>query len=157
MKNIKKINEISEIIKKAKNRGLKVVTTNGTFDILHMGHVRNLEFAKSQGDILIVGVNSDASVRAYKGKDRPIVGELERAGMVASLKSVDYVFIFKEKDPVSWLRKLKPDIHVKGRDRKIGQIIERDVLKEIGAKFVFAPIVKGKSSTNIIEKIKKLK
>src|SRR3989338_3393543 len=107
MKNIKKFSEILKIARKAKRQGLKIVTTNGVFDLLHIGHIRNLEFAKSLGDILIVGVNSDASVRAYKGKNRPIVPEIERALIVASLKSVDYVFIFEEKDPISWLKEIK--------------------------------------------------
>lgn len=150
------LDNIIKIVKKVKRQGLKVVTTNGAFDILHVGHVRNLEFAESFGDILIVGVNSDKSVRANKGPGRPIVRERERAQMVGALKSVDYVFIFNEKTPISWLKKLKPDIHVKGRDRTIDQIVEKDVLKKIGAKFVFAPFIKGQSSTKIIEKIKKL-
>src|SRR3989344_8147299 len=151
MKNIKKFSEILKIVKDAKNQGKKVVTTNGTYDILHIGHVRNLEFAKKQGDILIVGINSDSSVRAYKGKNRPIIPEGERAEMVAALSSVDYVFIFKEKASDPWLRKLRPHIHVKGQGRNL----EKETLKAIGAKFIFAPLVAGKSSTNIIEKIKK--
>ncbi len=150
------INNIVKIVEKLKKEGLKIVTTNGSFDILHIGHIRNLEFARSLGDVLIVGVNSDASIRVYKGKNRPVVPELERALIVASLKSVDYVFIFEEKDPVSWLKKLKPHIHVKGGDRTIKQIIERHILKEVGTKFVFAPLVKGRSSTNIIKKIVRL-
>ena len=147
------IDNIVKVVKKLKKGDLKIITTNGSFDILHTGHIHTLEFAKSLGDVLIVGVNSDASVMAYKGKDRPIISEVERALIVASLKSVDYVFIFKEKDPVSWIKKIKPHIHVKGKDRTMEQIIERHILKEIGAKFVFVPIIKGKSSTNIIKKI----
>ncbi|OGI74675.1 hypothetical protein A2740_02445 [Candidatus Nomurabacteria bacterium RIFCSPHIGHO2_01_FULL_43_16] len=152
-KSVASIKNIVKIVEKSKKEGLKIITTNGSFDILHIGHIRNLEFAKSLGDVLIVGVNSDASVRVYKGKNRPIVPEIERALIVASLKSVDYVFIFEEKDPISWLKEIKPHIHVKGRNRSMEQIIERHILKEIGAKFVFAPLVKGKSSTNIIKKI----
>src|SRR3989344_6757653 len=89
------IDNIVKVVKKLKKGDLKIITTNGSFDILHTGHIHTLEFAKSLGDVLIVGVNSDASVMAYKGKDRPIISEVERALIVASLKSVDYVFIFK--------------------------------------------------------------
>ncbi len=156
-RNVKKLSEILSIVRAAKRRGLKIVTTNGAFDILHIGHVRNLEFAGSQGDILIVGVNSDKSVRSYKDKNRPIILERERAEIVAAMKSVDYVFIFKEKTPIPWLKKLKPDVHVKGGDRTMNQIIEKDILKKIGAKFVFAPFTKGRSSTDLIERISRIK
>ena len=155
-KNVKKISEIVAIARRAQSRGLTVVTTNGTFDLVHVGHLRNLKFAKSLGDILIVGVNSDASVKAYKGPKRPIVSEGERAEVIASLDPVDYVFIFNDETPIPWLKKIRPNVHVKGGDRKMNQIIERHTLKKIGAKFAFAPFTKGKSSTNIIEKISRL-
>lgn len=153
---VKSLAAIARIAKIAKAHGKTVVTTNGAFDILHVGHVRNLGFAKSQGDILIVGVNSDASVKACKGPKRPIVGENERAEILASLNSVDYVFIFNDVNPIPWLKKIKPNVHVKGADRSLGQIVEKDTLKKIGAKFAFAPLIKGKSSTNVIEKITKV-
>ena len=149
---IKKLSEIIPIIKTAKRRGMVVVTTNGAFDLLHIGHIRNLEFAKSLGDMLIVGVNSDSSVRSYKGSRRPIVAEKERAQMVAALKPVDHVFVFKEKTPISWIKKLRPDIHVKGKENRT--VVELDALKKVGAKLVLAPFTKGKSSSIIITKIK---
>ncbi len=158
---VKKLTEILRVVRNAKRRGLKVVTTNGAFDLIHVGHVRNLEFAKSLGDILIVGVNSDASVRAYKGPKRPIMGEHERAEIVASLKPVDHVFIFGDKNPIPWLKKIKPDFHVKGAEWgnaanskwKIKKVVELPTLKKIGARLVFAPFFRGRSSTNLIAKI----
>lgn len=162
-KSVTTLNNIIKIAKKAKKQGLKIVTTNGAFDLLHIGHIRNLEFAKSLGDVLIVGINSDASVRAYKGKNRPIMREFDRAEIVASLKPVDYVFIFSDKNPIAWLKKIRPHFHVKGGEWKqaktskwkIKKVVELPTLKKMGAKFVYAPFIKGKSSTNILEKIKK--
>lgn len=152
-KKVKKLKEVMAAVKKAKSRNLKIVTTNGCFDLIHVGHVRNLEFAKSQGDILVVGVNSDKSVKSFKGKNRPIVPERERAEVIAALKPVDYVFIFKEKTPVAWLEKIRPDVHIKGGDRKPEEIAELKILKKMGAKFVALPLVKNKSTTRLIEKI----
>ncbi len=155
-KKVKNLSEVIRIATHARARGKKVVTTNGTFDVLHIGHVRNLEAAKLHGDILIVGINSDASVKAYKGKDRPILPAAERAEVIASLKPVDYVFIFESETPIPWLKKIKPHIHVKGADRKVSEIIEKKALDEIGAKLVLVPYLKGKSTSAIIEKIRKL-
>jgi rfaE bifunctional protein nucleotidyltransferase chain/domain len=139
----------------AKRKRKKIVTTNGCFDILHVGHLRSLVAAKALGDVLVVGINSDASVRALKGKNRPVVGERERAEIIASLKPVDAVFIFSEKDPRKWLAKLKPDVHAKGSDRTMDEIVEKDVVERGGGKIVRLSLKKGKSTTNIIEKIKK--
>lgn len=155
-KKIKKIEEIETLVQVAKKKGRKVVTTNGCFDILHIGHIRNLEKAKSLGDFLIVGVNADQSVRENKGKSRPVVPEGERAEIIAALKSVDYVFIFKDKTPSNWLLKIKPHIHVKGADRKLSQIVELETLKEISAKLVRMPLIKGKSTSALIAKIRSL-
>lgn len=158
MKNakIKNLAQIIKIAVAAKRRGKKIVTTNGCFDLLHVGHVRNLKFAKSLGGILIVGINSDSSVRKNKGPVQPIVHEKERAEVLSALEAVDYVFIFKDETPVHWLEKIKPDIHVKGSDRKISQIVERNILKKIGAKLVLAPYYKGKSTSSIISRVAKL-
>ena len=146
---------ILKFVKQERRRGKIIVTTNGCFDILHVGHVRTLAAAKKLGDILIVGVNSDASVRALKGKGRPIISERERAEVLAALKPVDAVFIFYEKDPKKWLAKVKPDIHVKGGDRKMSEIIERDIVEKNGGKIVLIPVKKGRSTTNIIAKIRR--
>ena len=153
---IKGLEEIRALAQMVKKKGRRVVTTNGCFDILHIGHIRNLEKAKSLGDFLIVGVNADKSVRENKGKGRPVVPGRERAEVIAALKSVDCVFIFKDKTPNNWLRKIKPHIHVKGADRKLSQIVELKTLKEIGAKLVRVPLIKGKSTSALIAKIRSL-
>ena len=125
------------------------------FDILHVGHIRSLAAAKKLGDILVVGINSDASVRALKGNDRPIVPEQERAEVIAALEPVDAVFIFGEPDPRPWLAKLKPHVHAKGSDRSMNEIIEKDVVEAGGGKVILLPLRKGMSTTDIIKKIKR--
>ena len=153
--NVRPFGVIQKMVRSAKAAGKKVVTTNGCFDILHVGHVRYLERAKSLGDLLIVGVNSDSSVRTNKGPSRPIVPERERAEVIASLKSVDAVFIFNDATPVGWLKELKPHIHVKGADRGLGEIIEKKTVEEGGGRIVRAPYVKDRSTTNIVRRILK--
>ena len=153
---VKSFKEIMTVVRRERRRGKKIVTTNGCFDILHMGHVRNLAKAKSLGDILIVGVNSDKSIKSYKGRNRPIIGEKERAETLAALESVDYVFIFNEETPNGWLAKLKPDVHVKGADRKLSEIVEKDTVAKFGGELVLIPYVKDRSTTRIIKKINKL-
>lgn len=146
---------VEAFVKGEKRKGKKIVTTNGCFDILHIGHVRSLAAAKALGDILVVGINADASVRALKGKDRPMVPERERAEIIAALEPVDAVFIFGEKDPRKWLAKLKPDVHAKGSDRAMHEIIEKAVVEAGGGKIVRLPLRKGRSTTKLIQKIKK--
>ncbi|HVN26436.1 MAG TPA: adenylyltransferase/cytidyltransferase family protein [Candidatus Paceibacterota bacterium] len=160
---IKTIDEIARITREAHAAGKKIVTTNGTFDLIHVGHIRNLEEARAMGDLLIVGVNSDASVRNYKGPTRPILGEADRAEIIAGLESVSHVFIFDEPDPRPWLEKIHTDIHVKGGDwknadksRAISTIVEAPLLESKGAKLVLVDLVPGKSTTSIIEKIRQL-
>ena len=143
---------------KARRAGKTIVATNGCFDIVHVGHIRNLEAAKRLGGVLIVGVNSDASVRANKGKSRPIVPARERAELIASLKPVDHVFIFSGRTPFTWIKKLKPDIHVKGGGRDVIDhpdfAEQRRVVARGGGKVVVVPHHKGRSTSRIIEKIK---
>ena len=152
---IKNLNELIKIVQKLKSQNKKIVTTNGVFDILHLGHIKYLEEAKKLGDVLIVGVNTDASVKRNKGDKRPINDEKSRASVLASLESVDYVFLFNEKDPRSWLSKIKPHFHVKAGDYKMSQIIEKDVVEKNTGKIVIMPAVKGCSTTSIINKILK--
>lgn len=137
----------------ARKRGKIIVTTNGSFDLIHAGHVRNLETARKLGDLLIVGINSDASVRRYKGPKRPINPQKERAEVVAALQCVTHVFIFNDDTPVAWVKKIKPHIHAKGADRTLSQMPEAKVVKEYGGKIVRLPYLKGKSTTNIIERV----
>jgi glycerol-3-phosphate cytidylyltransferase len=131
----------------AQKSGKKVVTTNGTFDLLSVAHVRLLEAAKKEGDILIVGVNSDASVKALKGNDRPVVSEEERATLVASLRAVDAVFLFDDADPRVWLSVIKPDVHVNSEEYG-KECVEAETVREIGAKLVLAPRATDIKSTS---------
>lgn len=151
---IQKLEYIVEKVKKLKRQGKKIVTTNGSFDIMHVGHVRSLQESKQQGDILIVGVNSDSSVRAYKSKDRPIIPEDQRAEMLAALECVDYVFIFQETDPIKFINAIKPDTHTNSSD--YGQdCIEAEAVRENGGKLYLLKKYDGISSTNIMKKIEK--
>jgi len=145
--------KLASILKQAKTDGAVVVTTNGCFDVLHLGHLRYLQAARQLGDLLVVAVNSDNSVRQLKGENRPLVPEEERAEMLAGLECVDYVVIFPEETPISLLSELKPSIHVKGGDYKLEQLIERDVVEANGGKVIVGLNVPGKSTTNLIEVI----
>jgi rfaE bifunctional protein nucleotidyltransferase chain/domain len=134
-------------------QGKKIVFTNGVFDLLHLGHVRYLKKARQLGDVLIVGVNSDRSVRKIKGNKRPLIPEKERAEIVASLEAVDYVVIFNEETPINLIKKIKPSFQVKGGDYKKKNLPEEKVVKELGGKVVLVEMEKGKSTSSIIKKI----
>jgi len=135
-----------------KKRGRTVVFTNGAFDILHAGHVTYLEFARKQGDALVVGLNSDASVRRYKGDKRPVNPQADRAKVLAALECVDYVVIFNEDEPAKLIAELLPDVLVKGSDWA-HYVSGRDVVEERGGKVVLAKLVKGRSTSRVIRKI----
>jgi D-beta-D-heptose 7-phosphate kinase / D-beta-D-heptose 1-phosphate adenosyltransferase len=150
---IKARNELASISKNLKTEGARIVFTNGCFDLLHLGHVRYLREAKKLGDILIVGVNSDDSVTALKGPDRPYIHELERAEILASLECVDFVTIFHELRPDNLIKLVKPDIHVKGGDYKVADLPEKKLVEALGGKVVVIPPIKGRSTTNIVAKI----
>ncbi|MBN1974281.1 MAG: D-glycero-beta-D-manno-heptose 1-phosphate adenylyltransferase [Sedimentisphaerales bacterium] len=139
-----------------RKRHKKIVFTNGCFDVLHTGHVEYLKFCKSQGDIIVVGLNSDGSVKKIKGNDRPVNNQHDRALVLAALEMIDYITIFDEPDPLNLIKKVKPDILVKGQDWEKKGIIGREFVESSGGKVVLAPIVKGKSSTATIEKMKSL-
>ena len=145
---------LKEIIDQLKKEGKKIVFTNGCFDILHVGHTRYLREAKKAGDILILALNSDKSVRQLKGEKRPLIAENDRADVVASLESVNFVTIFHESTPLSLIEYLKPDVLVKGGDWEEDQIVGRESIESWGGKVVIIPEIKGSSTTNIIEKIK---
>ncbi|MDE0482755.1 MAG: D-glycero-beta-D-manno-heptose 1-phosphate adenylyltransferase [Candidatus Poribacteria bacterium] len=145
--------ELASRLQQAKSDGNVVVTTNGCFDVLHLGHLRYLQAARQLGDLLVVAVNSDNSVRELKGENRPLIPEDERAEMLAGLECVDYVVIFSESTPIELLSELKPNIHVKGGDYKLEQLIEREVVEENGGKVIVGLNVPGKSTTNLIEVI----
>lgn len=154
MKNkIKDRKELKTVTERLKKEGKRIVFTNGCFDLIHVGHTRYLEEAKKLGDILIVGVNSDHSVRTIKGKKRPVIPEEERAEVLSALQCVDFVVIFHEPDPLNIISLLKPDVLVKGGDWGEDAIIGREVVESIGGKVVRIPEIKGASSSSIIDKI----
>lgn len=141
-----------------RREGKKLVVTNGCFDLLHLGHVTYLENARNHGDALLIGVNSDASVRELKGPTRPINHETDRALVLAALQSVDAVLIFPEKAATNFLALAQPDIYIKGGDYTLKTLNqeERRTVENAGGKIVIIPFVPGKSTTGILEKISKL-
>ncbi len=150
MPKIRSLNELEKIAASLKSEGKKIVFTNGCFDLLHLGHVRYLREAGKLGDILIVGLNSDASVKRMKPQ-RPINEELHRAEVLAALEMVDYVTIFSEDTPYELIKTIKPDVLVKGGDWKIEDIVGSDIVADVRS----LPYVAGVSTTGIIEKILK--
>jgi len=147
---IKSFGQIVIIVKKLKKAGRKVVFTNGCFDILHIGHIKLFQQAKSFGDILVVGLNSDSSVRKIKGPERPINRENDRAEILASLSTVDFVVKFAQPTPYELIKIIKPDVLVKGSDWKSGEIIGR----EFAGKVRRIKLARGYSTTGTIKKIK---
>ncbi|MFQ5442486.1 MAG: D-glycero-beta-D-manno-heptose 1-phosphate adenylyltransferase [Thermodesulfobacteriota bacterium] len=153
MEKVKTLKGLLKELKTLRNKGKKVVFTNGCFDIIHAGHVRYLKRAGALGDILVVGLNSDESVRKIKGSKRPIVPENERAEVVAALGFVDYVVIFNEATPLKIITEIKPDILVKGADWAAREIVGSDVVKKGGGRISRIKLLKGRSTTNIIKRI----
>jgi len=146
-KGVQSLAEVVAFVQEQRAQGKTIVTTNGTFDLFHPGHLFLLEEAKKQGDVLIVGVNSDVSVKRYKGEDRPVEAEDTRAAKVAV--HADAVFIFDDDDPREWLKEVRPDVHVNAEIYG-EECIEKPVLDEIGAKLVLVPINKEFGSTSEI-------
>jgi D-beta-D-heptose 7-phosphate kinase/D-beta-D-heptose 1-phosphate adenosyltransferase len=148
--------QLKDEMERLRKEGKKIAFTNGCFDILHVGHTRYLRDARKRGDVLILALNSDASVRAIKGEKRPLVPENERADVVASLESVDYVTIFNELTPLELIEYLRPDVIVKGGDWVEEKVVGRESVRKWGGQVVIIPETKGASTTNIVEKIKKV-
>jgi D-beta-D-heptose 7-phosphate kinase/D-beta-D-heptose 1-phosphate adenosyltransferase len=140
-------------IDRLRGEGKKIAFTNGCFDILHVGHVRYLREAAKTGDVLVLALNSDASVRAIKGDKRPLIPEGERADVAAALESVNYVTLFDELTPLNLIEYLQPDVIVKGGDWAEENVVGRDAVKEWGGSVVIVPETPGASTTNIVEKI----
>ena len=145
---------IKQELSKLRGKSKKIVFTNGCFDIIHAGHISYLNEAKTLGDILIVGLNSDKSVRRLKGGGRPIVSEKDRAYVLANLKPVDYVIMFDEDTPYELIKEIKPDVLVKGADYEGKSIVGSDIVESSGGKTVLINFIKGKSTSGIIKKIK---
>lgn len=145
--------ELKQALDLRRKEGTTIVFTNGCFDILHVGHVQYLQEARRMGDLLVLGLNSDTSVRAIKGDKRPLVPQAERAEVVASLTSVDYVTLFDETTPLRLIEYLQPDCLVKGGDWKEASVVGGDLVRARGGKVVIVPLTDGASTTNIVEKI----
>jgi len=152
---IKGREELLKIIQDLKIKGKRIVFTNGCFDLLHIGHIRYLEGAKTLGDVLIVGVNSDSSVRKLKGPERPILPVEERTEILSGLGCVDYITIFDELDPLNLISSLQPDVLVKGGDWTKEQVVGGEVVERSGGEVVIIPFVQGASTSNQIEIILK--
>lgn len=154
-KKIKNLTELKPILDILRATGQKIVFTNGCFDLIHTGHTRYLAKAKSHGDVLVVALNSDASIRGIKGDKRPIMPEADRLETLAALEVVDYVVLFEEADPYRVISALQPDFLIKGGDWAVEKIIGRDVVEARGGKVVSVGYIEGASTTGIIEKIVK--
>jgi len=149
---IKDLKILAKTLSTLRSKGKKIVFTNGCFDILHVGHVDYLSKARCLGDVLVVGLNSDSSVKKIKGKDRPINKESDRAKVLSSLYFVDYITSFNEITPENLIKKVRPDILVKGGDWKIEDIVGSSFVRSYGGKIKSIPFVKGYSTTSIIER-----
>jgi rfaE bifunctional protein nucleotidyltransferase chain/domain len=139
------------------SKGLRVISTNGCFDILHSGHIEYLSAARSLGDVLVVGINSDDSVRTLKGEGRPIQPESARAFQVAGLEAVDYVVVFNDAIPIRFLEILRPRIHVKGGDYEPSRLPEKEIVERSGGKVVCLPLIEGFSTSRLAQQIAGLK
>jgi D-glycero-beta-D-manno-heptose 1-phosphate adenylyltransferase len=152
-KKTKTLAELRRIVAGLKRRGKRIVLANGCFDLFHVGHVRYLRAAKGRGDVLIVALNGDSSVRALKGPGRPIMGQDERAEILAAFEDVDFVTIFKEPDVEKILLALKPDVHAKGSDYTVDTVPERETVKSYGGEIFIAGGPKVRSTRDVIKRI----
>ncbi len=146
---------LKKVLASLRRNGKKVVFTNGCFDLLHYGHVRYLQAARKKGDCLVVGVNSDASVRKLKGPRRPVNPQSQRMAVLAALECVDYVVMFREETPARLITAVKPDVLVKGADWKGKTVVGADVVKANGGRVSLIKYVAGCSTTNLIKKIRR--
>ncbi len=153
MSEVKSLNELIILRKKLKEENKKVVFTNGVFDLIHSGHVDYLIKAKALGDVLIVGMNSDASVKRIKGNSRPILSENERAFIIANLKPVDFVTVFEEDTPANLIQNIIPDVLVKGADWSLDKIVGRDIVEANGGEVKAIEFVNDQSTSKIIKSI----
>ena len=152
---LKNLDEIAELAAEARQSRKKIVFTNGCFDLLHRGHVHLLRQAKAHGDLLIVGVNSDRSVKTIKGPTRPILPENDRVELIAAMEMVDYVVLFDEPDPYHLIAAIRPNVLAKGGDWGADRIIGSDIVKRDGGQVALIPYLMGFSTTEIIERIQR--
>lgn len=150
---IKVLDELEEILDHHRKNNEKIVFTNGCFDILHIGHIEYLKFSRQQGDVLVIGLNTDRSVREQKGDKRPFVSEYERARLISALEDVGYVILFDESTPEELIRRIRPDVLVKGEDWKEKGVVGREFVESYGGKVILAPFIKDVSTTDIVSRI----
>ncbi len=153
---LKSLQTLLSFLKKDRSKSKRIVFTNGCFDILHTGHIRYLTRARALGDLLVIGLNSDASVRRLKGPKRPVTGQNERAEVLSALSCVDHVVLFDEDTPLSLIKAIRPYFLVKGGDWKKEAIVGSSFVESYGGKVKSLPYIKGFSTTGLIEKIKKV-
>lgn len=146
---------LTRTLQEVRAAGSSIVFTNGCFDLLHPGHIQVLTAAREEGDVLVVGLNSDASVRSLKGKDRPVMDQQSRAIMLAALSMVDYVVIFEEETPLELIRQVLPEVLVKGGDYRTEEIVGAQFVNDHGGRTVTVPLLEGFSSTRLIGNTKK--
>lgn len=146
--------QVRELVAVLRQSGGRVVFTNGVFDILHAGHTTYLDAARALGDVLVLGLNTDASVRRLKGPERPVNTELDRATVVAALRSVDHVVLFSDDTPLRLIEAILPDVLVKGGDYTRQTIVGADVVEAHGGRVVTIPLVEGRSTTSIINRVR---
>ena len=151
---LKTLDELIEIAAQARRNGKSVVFTNGCFDILHRGHVHVLRQAKAAGDLLIVAINSDQSVKAIKGPTRPVAAEIDRLELIAAMEMVDYVILFDEPDPSKLITAIKPNVLAKGGDWGADEVVCADIVERQGGRVLLVPYLKGYSTTEMIERIR---
>jgi len=149
-----KRNKIEQYVLPWHESGKKIVFTNGCFDVLHRGHVEYLNAARKYGDLLLVGVNTDSSVKKIKGENRPLVGEQDRAFILSQLIAVDAVVLFSEETPYNLINEVIPDVIVKGGDYTVNEVVGREIVEASGGEVIIIPLVTGRSTTNIINKIR---
>jgi D-beta-D-heptose 7-phosphate kinase/D-beta-D-heptose 1-phosphate adenosyltransferase len=156
LKKLKSLDDLAAIAAAARAKGQTVVFTNGCFDLLHRGHVHSLRHAKAAGDVLIVAVNSDRSVKSIKTPQRPILPETDRVELIAAMEMVDYVILFDEPDPYKLIAAIKPQVLAKGGDWSSDKIVGADIVEAVGGRVMVIPYLKGFSTTEIIERIRNL-
>ncbi len=149
---IKTRQEISKIAEQLRKEGKKIVTTNGAFDLLHYGHVKLFEYAKQQGDILIIGLNSDKSIKSYKNKNRPIIKQEYRAEVLAAIQHIDYITIFDEPECIKFVESVKPNVHVNAATYGLN-CVESETVKRYGGEIKLFDVIPGHSTTELIKKI----
>jgi D-beta-D-heptose 7-phosphate kinase/D-beta-D-heptose 1-phosphate adenosyltransferase len=149
----RRLDQLVPELQRHRNQGKRIVFTNGCFDLIHLGHVKYFQFAKAQGDLLVVGVNTDQSIRTLKGPKRPIIGELDRIEVLGELESIDYLIRFDDPTPLKLIEAIKPDVLVKGADYAKEQVVGWEIVEAHGGRIALAPLVDGRSTSGVIQRI----